>query len=64
MFRVILAGRNKPMTTEEISPILTEKWAMSPFPRDLSPKVLERLLDNCESYCIGQIVDPVEGETP
>ena len=52
------------MTTEEISLILTEKWAMSPFPRDLSPKVMERLLDHSESYCIGQIADPVKGETP
>ena len=57
IFRVILAGGNKPTTAEDISTILTDKWAMSPFPRDLSPRVMERLLDSSDSYCIGQIVD-------
>lgn len=57
IFRVMLAGGNKPTTAEAISRILTDKWAMSPFPRDLSPRVIERLLTSSASYCIGQIVD-------
>ena len=60
IFRTILAGRNKPVKAEEISQILTEQWAMSPFPRDLSPQVMVRLLDSAESYCIGQVVEPAE----
>ena len=57
-FRVILAGGNQPMTAEEISQILAEKWEMTPFPRDLSPKVLQRLLDTSESYCIERMPEP------
>lgn len=58
-FRVILAGGNQPMTAEEISQILGEKWEMTPFPRDLSPSVLRKLLDSSQSYCIERMPDPV-----
>ena len=46
IFRVILAGGNQDMNAEEISQILTEKWAMSPYPRDVAVKVIQQLLDN------------------
>lgn len=52
IFRVILSRGNQPMTAEEISEILSEKWAMTAYPRDISPRVIQRLLDNSQSYCI------------
>jgi hypothetical protein len=60
IFRVVLAGGNKPITAEEVSEILSEKWAMTAYPRDLSPYVVRRLLDNSESYCIVRIVNEEE----
>lgn len=57
IFRVILAGGNKPMTAEEISEILSEKWAMTAYPRVVSSSVIGRLLDNSESYCIVQAAE-------
>ena len=44
IFRVLLANENKPMTAEEVSKILEDKWSLSPYPRDTSPRVVERLL--------------------
>ena len=55
IFRVILAGGNKPMTAEEISEILSDKWAMTANLRVITPLVIRRLLDNSESYCIAQV---------
>ena len=55
IFRVILANGNKPMTAEQISDILTEKWAMTAYPRDMSPRVIQRLLDTSQSYCIESV---------
>lgn len=51
-FRVLLASGNKPMNAEEISEVLSEKWSMTAYPRDLSPKVIQRLLEHSDSYCI------------
>ena len=61
IFRVILANRNEPMTAEEISGLLSEKWAMTAYPRDLSPRVIQRLIDHSESYCIVKVDEPEEG---
>ena len=53
IFRVLLAGGNKRMTAEEISDILSLKWAMTQFPRDTSPGVIRRLLESARDYyCI------------
>ena len=52
LFRVLLVRGNEPVTAEEISLVLTEKWALTPYPRDISPRVIQRLLDHSESYCI------------
>ncbi len=46
LFRVLLANDNKPMTAEEVSNVLEGKWSLSPYPRDISPPVIERLLAN------------------
>ena len=37
---------------------------MTPFPRDTSPQVIQRLLDNSAYYCIVAVPDPEapEGE--
>ena len=61
IFRVLLQNGkdgNEPMDAEQISAVLTEKWEMTPFPRDTSPPVIQRLLDNGGYYC----VTAVEGE--
>ena len=58
VFRVILARRNEPMSADEISAELRRRWTMSAYPRNLSPSVVERLLQNMESYSIGSILPP------
>ena len=52
LFRIILANGNRPMDAAEISGILNERWAMSAYPRSLSPHVINRLLENSANYCI------------
>ena len=58
IFRVILSHRNEPMDAEEISAVLTEAWAMTPFPRVTTPDVVQRLLDNSRSYCVARLPEP------
>ena len=61
IFRVLLQNGkngNEPMDAEQISAVLTEKWEMTPFPRDTSPTVIQRLLDNSAYYCVAPT--PVE----
>ena len=55
VFRVMLASGNVPVTAEQISEYLSERWAMTPYPRDVSPKVIQRLLENSAAYCIAQM---------
>ena len=55
IFRVLLQNRNEPMDAPEISAVLTEKWEMTPFPRDTSPTVIQRLLDNSAYYCVAPV---------
>lgn len=63
IFRALLAKANAPMTAERISAVLTEKWAMTPFPRDTSPAVIQRLIDSDAYYCIGP-ASPTEDGVP
>ena len=59
VFRVLLANENKPMTAEEVSKILEDKWSLSPYPRDTSPGVIERLLaGGGETYSFAAIPPP------
>lgn len=61
IFRVLLANENKPMTPEQISKTLEDKWPITPYPRDLSPAVIERLLENSgDTYCIAQTLPDEE----
>ena len=62
IFRVLLAGGNEPKSSEAISMALSEKWAMTPFPRDTSQRVIRRLLDNIAYYCIAPVPEPVAPE--
>ena len=58
IFRVLLANGNEPMDAEEISAILTEKWAMTPYPRNTAADVISRLADNSRNYCIVRVPEP------
>lgn len=58
VFRVLLAHGNEPMDAEEIGNVLGEKWAMTPFPRNTSQVVIQRLLDNSPYYCIAPVPEP------
>ena len=46
VFRVLLSNENKPMTSDQVSKVLEDKWQFSPNPRDVSPAVITRLLEN------------------
>ena len=61
IFRIILANGNEPMSADEISQILSERWAMSAYPRSLSPHVINRLLENSANYCIVPVEESDEG---
>ena len=63
IFRVMLAGGNKPINAEEISEILSEKWAMTAYPRDISKEVIQKLMETGNTYCIMRLPDP-EVEEP
>ena len=63
IFRVILAGGNQPRAAAEISRILSDKWALTAYPRDASPKVVQRLLDHSASYCVARVAEPEAEET-
>ncbi len=58
VFRVMLAGGNKPVTPEQVSQVLAERWAMTPYPRDISAPVIQKLMDSSESYCIVRVPGP------
>ena len=58
LFRIILANGNEPMTAEQISEILNERWAMSAYPRNLSTHVIDRLLEHSANYCIIPVEEP------
>ena len=60
VFRVILSGGNQPMAPEEINEILAEKWASAVYHRDVSPRVLRRLLSRSEFYSITRVPDASE----
>ena len=55
IFRVIIANNNKPMSANDISEELAQKWSESSNSRDISANVIERLLANCKTYCISAI---------
>jgi len=62
IFRVILANGNEAMTAENISELLTERWAMTAYPRDVSPEVIQRLLESSYTYGIVKVAEPEDEE--
>ena len=50
IFRVLLAANNGPQTPEAISKVLSDRWVLTAYPRDVSETVIRRLLDNSDSY--------------
>ena len=58
IFRVFLTRGDEPLNAQEISEVLSEKWALSSYPRHVSPSVIQRLLDSSESYCISRVPEP------
>ena len=58
IFRVLLAGGNEPMTADEVGEVLSTRWSMSTYPRDISSKVIGRLLEHSQSYCIAALPEP------
>lgn len=63
IFRVILAGGNEQMSAQDVSDTLTERWAMSAYPRDLSVRVIRRLLEHSANYHLVAVPEP-EPELP
>lgn len=62
IFRVMLANGNAAMTAEDISELLSERWAMTAYPRDVSPQVIQRLLENSYTYGIVKVSEPEDEE--
>lgn len=58
VFRMLLAGGNKETTAEEVSQGLEARWAMSSYPRNISPDVVGKLLANSNSYGIVAVEEP------
>jgi hypothetical protein len=52
IFRTLLAAKNQPMTAQEISRQLSDRWSTTAQARDVSPKVIQRLLENSPLYSI------------
>ena len=58
VFRVFVARGNKPLTAQDISDDLSERWAASAYPRDLSARVIEKILDNAANFFIHEMPEP------
>ncbi len=58
VFRVFIARGNKPLTAQDISDDLSERWTASAYPRDLSAGVIERILDSASNYFIQEVTEP------
>ncbi len=58
LFRLMLAEGNRPISADELSETLSSLWAMSAYPRNLSPHVINRLLEHSANYCIVPVDEP------
>lgn len=54
VFRLLLAGKNRPMTIQEIQDQLSAAWANVIYMKDLSEELLARLLESDNEYMIGR----------
>jgi len=55
VFRVLLANKNRPMTLNEIEAGLAAAWTSAIYLKNLSDRVLERLLNRPNEYCIRRV---------
>ena len=55
IFRDLLAGGNEPQTPDDISQRLSERWAVAPYPRDISSPVIRKLLEGTAAYGISKV---------
>ena len=62
VFRAVLANKNKPISPVAISQKLKNSWPVNTYPRDISPKVIQSLLENMTEYPIKKII-PNEPES-
>ena len=62
IFRVLISGGNEPKTPTAVSRFLLKKWANAANPRDVSPGVVRRLMDNSKSYCIVRLPEESDGD--
>ena len=57
VFRLILEGGNEPKSAKEISAALASRWSSNPA-RDVSPRILGRLLEHGQSYRVVPFEEP------
>ena len=64
VFRAVLANKNKPISAVAISQKLKNSWPVNTYPRDISPKVIQSLLENMNDYPIRKIIhaEPESGK--
>ena len=60
--RAVLANKNKPISAVAISQKLKNSWPVNTYPRDISPKVIQSLLENMNDYPIRKII-PAEPQS-
>ena len=58
IFRVLLSNGNEPLTPDEVGQILSDRWAMSASPRDLSHWVVQRLMEHSSNYFVTRVPEP------
>ncbi|MBR61943.1 MAG: hypothetical protein CL904_04710 [Dehalococcoidia bacterium] len=56
VFRTVLANKNKPISPVAISQKLKSSWPVNTYPRDISPKVIQSLLENMKEYPVKKVV--------
>ncbi len=57
IFLVLLAHGNEPMYAEQISLFIGQRWAMTQFPRNTSPEVIQLLMNSSDFYCLAPATD-------
>ena len=58
LFKVLLTEGNREMTADEVSTVLTGRWALRTNRRDVSSRVMQGLLDSSETYGIVRAPEP------
>lgn len=58
IFRVMLAAGNVESTAEQVGSTLRGEWVSTTYPRDLSTRVIQRMMDQSDFYCIGRLPEP------